>query len=431
MRHRMMLAVGLIAFASSGVAARADTQTVNSLPFTIQWPTPNPAPPPANGTMISTGANLTLPLFNPTVGYLTRVDLSFNFVTAYGGSISNFSSTTYTGNIVSSTGTNVRFNMAPFGTLWNFNAPVEGGTTSTAVASFRTSFNLTTPNVGHVSPTVTFTSPDDIKHFVGIGNTLNLNAQQFHTMNLRTNPVATNVSVATFQRAFSPRATATYTFNPFNTPTETGGGLRFSLAEGPRVGQGQVEPTPTGTKLRNGVEALSGMPAITESTASSHTFRFDRIDGEMGQAIVFINGLLDGFLEADNTGRAEAIGIIELFTVDGVFLDRIERLVFADSTSHNNSHIAMNVRERFGLTTALTPGQIYELRTELQVTADPRGVGYALADFNNTFEVELSGSPAIPEPITLGLVAAGIALTRPGAGRRPADARRRGGSVDG
>ena len=63
-----------------------------------------------------------------------------------------------------------------------------------------------------------------------------------------------------------------------------------------------------------------------------------------------------------------------------------------------------------GMTVMLLPGEIYELRSELHVTADPRGTGTALADFANTFEVEVSG---VPELATLVFVAAGaLALLR-------------------
>lgn len=389
-------------------AATSAVINVQSPSIGIQWPTPTPSAPPANGSVRSTGANLSLPLFNPTQGFLTQVDLRFNFATGYGGTVSNFSTSSYTGRIVSANGTTGRFDMAPFGTLWNFSAPAEGSTAEVAVASFRSSSFVSSPTPTHSSPTYTFIAPNQLQNFIGIGNTLNLSASQFYTFNLGVSPAQANVSVGTFQRGFFPRAFATYTYNPFTNPEIGGAGLSFSLAPGPVTGQGQVEPTPLGSRHRHSIEATAPESAKTEMTSFSQKFMFTRDDNGTDPTAVFINGILDGLLQADGGGRASALGKMELLAQDGSFINSIERLAFADSNSSNGTFVIENVDERFGLYEMLIPGNIYELRTSLQLVADPRSGGFAKADFSNTFIVELSGvANTIPEPSSLVLIGLG------------------------
>ncbi|MCI0333917.1 MAG: choice-of-anchor E domain-containing protein [Planctomycetes bacterium] len=406
MSPRMMACIVLGISLLLATSVTANTITVNSLPFTVQWPTPNPAPPPANGTTISTGPwQIGIPMFNPTLGYLTKSDVTFEFSTLYGGSIRNFSTSAYEGSIVSNSGTTAKFSMAPFGTLWNFAAPTEGGTPTVAVNSFGTSFFVSSPTRGHGSPTFTFTNQEHLNHFIGLGNVI-AEASQTYAVNLAVSPARAGVSVASFQRAFAPRARAVYTFNPFSTPVHADGGLTFSLAEGPTSGQGQIEPTPLGIQHGHMVEAGPSQGPVLESTNARQTFRFAREDGRMDETLVFINGVLDGLLRADGGGRAEAVGVIELYTGSGSPIDRIERFVYADSRDMNNSLNQLRARERFGLLINLIPGNVYELRTQMRLLADPRGAGSALADFSNTFDVELSGEP-IPEPGTAsGLISA-------------------------
>ena len=404
-----VLACSLVALVLVSLAAgpaKAETYSVNLAAGTYQYPQPYPSAPYQNPPPIGTGGTQQFAMFNPTTGFLTSVDMSFSYSTGYGGTLSNMSGTTSPEAWFEDTGSKTAwFNFTPVGTMWSHSAPSEGRVTS-YLPPYRSGYFTSTPNRSYGSPTYSITDPNDVRLFVGVGNDHSL-IQAFITSNynLATSP---QVRIANWQRMFAPRGTITYHYDPFPpAPTEGGGGLSFSVAEGPSYGQGQVEPTPLGVSHKHKVQAFPGQGAVTENTGAVQRFTFSREDQGSQQTSVFINGLLDGLLSAEDNAMARALGVMELYNVDGQLIDRAERLSVADSEVFFGQPQEKNVHELFGMTVMLLPGHVYELRSELHLTADSRGAGNALADFSNTFEVELAG--VVPEPSSLLLAGMGLA----------------------
>ena len=346
--------------------ANADTYSVNLGAGTHQYPQPYPSAPYQNPSPISTGGNLLLPMFNPTTGFLTKVDMSFYYSTGYGGTLSNMTSYTVPEASFQDTGSKTAwFNFTPVGTLWTHNAPSEGRSATGYLAPYRSTYHLNAPTRGYGSPTYTITNPNDVRQFVGVGNDNSL-IQGFIRSNYNLVASSSAVRIAVWQRMFAPRGTVTYHYNPFPPdPVDDGNGLGFSIAEGPSYGQGQVEPTPLGAKHKHKVQAFPGQGAVTEETGLVQRFTFSREDQGSDQTSVFINGLLDGFLSADEGGLAQALGVMELYNASDQLIDRVERLAVA------NSHLGQleqnNVHQRFGMTVMLIPGNLYELLRYLLV----------------------------------------------------------------
>jgi hypothetical protein len=406
------LFVGSLAVSLGAGPAAADVYSVDwGTHQFFQYPQPNPSAPYQNPSPIGTGGRFGFQMFNPTTGFLTQVDLAFSYSTGYTGMLRNSSSTAFYEGWFQDTGSKTaRFIVHPFGTLWTHNSPSEGRSAADYVPRYSTSWYLDSPTRSYSSGVYSITNPNDVRLFVGIGQETGMIEAHIHGSYSFTTS-ASALSVLLWQRMYAPRGTITYHYNPFAPdPVEGGAGLSFSLAEGPSYGQGQVEPTPLGASHAHRVQASGGQGAVTENTGYVQRFRFQREDQGSQQTSVFINGLLDGFLSADDNGLAQALGVMELYNDEGELVERTERLAFADSQVYFGRLEEKDVHERFGMTVMLLPGEVYELRTELHVTADPRGAGTALADFANTFEVEVSG---VPEPASLALFAAGaLALLR-------------------
>lgn len=400
------LLVALVVISLVAGPAKADTYSVTAGGGVYQYPQPYPSPPYQNPPPIGTGGTQQFPMFNPTTGFLTQVDMSFYYTTGYGGTLSNMSGSTSPEAWFQDIGSKTAwFNFTPVGTMWSHNAPSEGRVTS-YLPPWGSGYFTSAPNRGYGSPTYSITDANDVRLFVGVGNDNSL-IQAFITSNynLATSP---QVRIANWQRMFAPRGTITYHYNSFPpAPTEGGGGLSFSVAEGPSYGQGQVEPTPLGASHKHKVQAFPGQEAVTENTGAVQQFTFSREDQGSQQTSVFINGLLDGLLSAQDNAMARALGVMELYNADGQLIDRAERLAVADSQVFFGQPQDKNVHELFGMTVMLLPGHVYELRSELHLTADPRGAGSALADFSNTFDVELAG--VVPEPSSLVLAGIGLA----------------------
>ena len=393
--------LALLAFSLAAGPAGADTYSVNLSSGTYQYPQGYPSPPYQNPSPVSTGGTQLLPMFNPTTGFLTKVDVAFSYSTTYGGTLSNMTGYTVPDAWFQDTGSKTAwFNFTPVGTMWTHNPPSEGRSASGYLAPYRSTYGLlNAPTRGYGSPTYTITNPEDVRQFVGVGNDRSL-FQAFIRSNYHLTASSSAIRIANWQRAFGPGGTITYHYTPFPAePVDDGNGLGFSIAEGPSYGQGQVEPTPLGAKHKHKVQAFPGRGPVTEETGLRQKFTFSRDDQGSNQTSVFINGLLDGFLSADDGGLARALGVMELYNTDDQLIDRAERLATADS--HMGQLEENNVHERFGMTVMLLPGHLYELRTELHLTADSRGGGSATADFLNTFEVDMS---SVPEPATLSLL---------------------------
>ena len=402
------LLVVLIVVSLPAGLAKADTYSVSLSGGTAQYPQPYPSPPYQNPPPIQTGGNLLLPMFNPTTGFLTQVDVSFSYATLYGGTVSNMTGNSVPDAYFRDTGSKTAwFIFTPVGTLWTHNAAPEGATASTYLGPWRSGYFTSSPTSSYGSGVYNITAPHNVRLFVGVGNDNSL-FQAHIRSNYNLVPSSAALRIANWQRAFGPRGTITYHYTPFPPdPVDGGGGLSFSVAEAPAYGQGQVETTPLGASHKHKVQAFAGQAAVTENTGLVQRFRFMREDQGSDQTKVFINGMLDGFLSADNNALAEALGVMELYNNQGQLIDRVERIAVADSQAYFGRLEEKNVHELFGMTVMLLPGNYYELRSELHLTADPRGAGTALADFSNTFEVEVSG---VPEPATLALFAVGAAI---------------------
>ncbi|MGB2823155.1 MAG: PEP-CTERM sorting domain-containing protein [Phycisphaerae bacterium] len=400
-----------IPFALAAGAAKADSYSVNLLSGGYNYPyhtysAPYQYPPP-----IGTGGNQLLPMFNPTTGFLTQVDMSFSYSTGYSGVVSNSTAYNVPEAWFQDTGSKMAsFIFTPVGTLWSHTPPSEGRTESYYLGPYRSSWYIDSPMRSYGSGVYSITDPEDVSLFVGIGNDNSLiQAHIRSNYNLVTSSAA--IRVANWMRSFYPRGTITYHYNPFPAdPIDADGGLSFAVAQGPGYGQGQVEPTPLGASHKHMVQAFPGQAAVNENTGLVQRFQFWREDQGTQQTEVFINGLLDGFVSADENGVATALGVMELYNADDQLIDRAERIAVADSQTYFGRLEERDVHELFGMTVMLLPGNVYELRSELHLTADPRGEGRATADFSSTFNVELSG---VPEPASLGLlVVGGLALLR-------------------
>ena len=396
------LLAALIATSLAAGPAKGATYSVNLLSGGYFYPEGNVSAPYLHPSPIGTGGTQPFPMFNPTTGFLTQVDMSFWYSTGYTGVVSNTTSYNVPDAWFIDKGTKTTwFSFAPTGTLWTHNASSEGRTTSEYLSAWRSSWYIDSPMVTYASGVYNITDPNDVRLFVGIGNDNSLiQAHIRSNYNLDTSSAA--LRIANWMRSFHPRGRITYHYTPFPPdPVPAGNGLGFSIAEAPAYGQGQVEPTPLGAMHKHKVQALPGQAAVTENTGLRQQFTFSREDLGSEQTEVFINGLLDGFLSADNDGVARALGVIELYNSDDELINRVERLAFADSQTYFGTLQERNVHELFGMNVLLLPGHVYELRSELYLTADPRGAGTALADFSNTFDVEISG---VPEPTTLALL---------------------------
>ena len=399
----------LIAASLTAGPARAATYSVELAHLGYNYPSGDYVPPfypyPfRNPAPIGTGGAQQFAMFNPTTGYLTQVDMSFSYSSGYSGRVRNMSSSNSVPDAYfTDTGTKTsRFYFMPTNsTMWTHTSGSDGRTNGEYLSPRGTSWYLKSPIRSYGSGTYTITDPNNVRLFVGIGNDRSL-IQAHVSNNYKLTTSSANLWIDLWQYAFFPRGWITYTYTPFPTiPAPAGGGLSFSVAEAPSYGQGQVEPTPLGSMHKHKVQAFSGQAAVTENTGLRQQFTFTREDMGNEQTEVFINGLLDGFLSADNNGVARALGVIELYNSDDELINRVERLAFADSQTYFGTSQEENVHELFGMNVLLLPGHVYELRSELYLTADPRGAGTALADFSNTFAVEISG---VPEPTTLVLL---------------------------
>ena len=200
------------------------------------------------------------------------------------------------------------------------------------------------------------------------------------------------------------RGTVTKVTNPisFELPVPGGGGALFDLQAVDILGEGATS---------NGLQSLHRLDA--QSVAGSEpvdvmnkvfkSFIFSREDGESDPQTVFLGGLLEGLLAADNGGDA-------LVDAELLLLDASGAVIGSDSYQADvNPGIGFltnaPVIEELAFDALLTPGESYTLTSRLRVAASSPLGGAGRALFADTFDVTLSGEPivGIPEPSTLWL----------------------------
>jgi len=196
---------------------------------------------------------------------------------------------------------------------------------------------------------------------------------------------------------------------PFNDPVSGGGGIDFYLDDADVTTAGTVDLTERGCKHHLSAYA-GGLQDLDEKTSEvRHRFTF-QAGGNPDPRPVWLTANLEGELSAgDASASVEAI--LQLYAADGMLIDEMTYFESVGTTVLGQWE-ASNVAETMFLEAELVPGNIYEVISRLTLVAEldgPQGSG--MADFADTFVVELSG---VPEPATLALLALGgvLALRR-------------------
>lgn len=176
---------------------------------------------------------------------------------------------------------------------------------------------------------------------------------------------------------------------------------------------------PGATAQGTNLGALLGASASSTDQAMVNTSTLTRqftlqdttASGLGGEPVeTFVNGLLEGLLDAAGDGQASALASIIVKDLAGGTLGEISRTFEIDAATGPSS---LTVDEMFGLSLLLNQDQTYKLITSLEVLAEGRN-GSAQALFGDTFTVEF-GDHLVPEPTTailILLVAAGLAVRR-------------------
>ena len=232
-------------------------------------------------------------------------------------------------------------------------------------------------------------------------------------------------------------STITGAVSDFVSPGSGGLGMPWNIAFTPPPGSGILlgEPQPVGddqqvrlnvvqvmgdpgakaTSLGSvhglSAQSVGGIGPVTKTNTIRREFQFNVSGGGSDPLTVFLNGTLEGQLLSDNLGRADVTARMEIFDLNGASLGIASKKVSVNSligSQHN-----ADVFEQIGIAVELTPGQTYEMVSELTVFADGGLSGGARAFFDNTFATEF-GDTLIPEPTSLTLLAmaAGALLRR-------------------
>lgn len=196
---------------------------------------------------------------------------------------------------------------------------------------------------------------------------------------------------------------------PFHDPVAGGGGVDFYMDEAEEDSDGQIDITERGCKHHMYVQAVSQQTQQSRHSEVRQRFLFQSDDGTTDPRSITLSGLLDGQLAAGGA-TASVNAKIALYDDAGNKLDDV--LFFDDVSSQLiGDPQTTDIARSLILEAELTPGKVYQLVSTLDLSASlnhPDGSG--LADFSNTFEVELS---AVPEPASLALLTlAGLLLTR-------------------
>ncbi len=191
---------------------------------------------------------------------------------------------------------------------------------------------------------------------------------------------------------------------PFGDPVDGGGGVDFFLDEAEQDTDGQVDITDRGCKHHMYVQAVSQQTQQQRHSEVRQRFLFQADDGTTDPRTIFMQGLLEGALDAGGAS-ASVNATIALYDDAG---NKLDDVVFFDEVSSQliGDPQSKDVAEPLVLEAELTPGKVYQLVSRLDLSASlnhPDGSG--LADFSNTFDVQMSG---VPEPATIALLVGGL-----------------------
>lgn len=205
------------------------------------------------------------------------------------------------------------------------------------------------------------------------------------------------------QRRFFSLENLRLVLYPFHEPVSSGGGIDFQVDDGVIDSDGVVDITGRGCEHHLRAQAVGLQTREEKSSLVRQRFLFTPSDGSTAPRTIYLNGMLAGDLDAGQAG-ASVFAVVRLWDTDGVLIDEVTFYDEAVSLSVGNP-ASKDIAKLVSLEAELTPGKVYEIVSEMNLVAWLNGLdGSSLADFSDTFEVELSG---IPEPATLSLLALG------------------------
>ena len=189
---------------------------------------------------------------------------------------------------------------------------------------------------------------------------------------------------------------------PFLAPVSGGGGVDFELNEGTISGDGSADLTELG--MRHCLRAVAADQQTHDEKFSEVRRRFVfEAGGSTDPKTIWLFGQLDGRLDAGD-GTATCNASMQIYDADSGFLGGESYYGQAVSMGLGDPQTVI-VDEALMVQAVLTPGRIYEVISRIDLAADLNGIyGSCEANFENTFEVELSG---IPEPATVVLLGLG------------------------
>jgi hypothetical protein len=192
---------------------------------------------------------------------------------------------------------------------------------------------------------------------------------------------------------------------PFGDPVDGGGGVDFFLDEAEQDTDGRIDITDRGCKHHMSVQAVSQQTQQQRHSEVRQRFLFQADDDTTDPRTIFLQGLLEGDLDAGGA-TASVNATIALYDDAG---NKLDDVIFFDEVSSQliGDPQSKDVAKPLVLEAELTPGKVYQLVSRLDLSASlnhPDGSG--LADFSNTFDVQMSG---VPEPATIVLLVGGLA----------------------